>query len=358
MINHDDNILKNKKIVILMASFNGERYIEKQIKSIQDQTFENWQLLIRDDGSTDSTGDIIQNLSNSDPRIKIIHRQGENIGVIKNFECLLKKAQHNNDEYVAFCDQDDFWKPEKLQKQFLEMKNLEAKYGRNMPILLFTDLQITNSHLEIQNDSFMNFQGISNAENIGLGHLLKQNIVVGNTIMINKALLEIALPFPENIHMHDWWLALCAASFGIIKYLPSRTVLYRLHGKNQVGAAGLGIVLNPFNFKWLQTLKKMNKIFVSSFQQTILLKKRLLFALKSHYKNNLNSKKIGFSINLIDHHNNLLSSNLILRFWHFLTTREKCPTKILNVLFAIQLLNPILVKKARHLSGVYSMNKD
>lgn len=340
-----------------MAAFNGEQFIKEQIKSIQDQTFENWQLLIRDDGSTDSTSDIIQNLSNSDPRIKIIHSQGENIGVIKNFECLLKKAQHNNDGYVAFCDQDDFWKPEKLQKQFLEMQNLEVNYGRNMPILLFTDLQVANSNLEIQNNSFMNFQGISDAENIRLGHLLKQNIVVGNTIMINNALLEIALPFPEGIRMHDWWLALCAASFGIIKYLSYQTVLYRLHEKNQVGAVGLGIVLNPFNFKWLQTLKKMNKIFVSSFQQTVLLKKRLLFAVKSHYKNNLHSKKIGISINLIDHHLDLLSSNIILRFWLFLTTREKCPTKILNLLFAIQLLNPILVKKARNLTSIDSMCK-
>ena len=352
MINHDDNILKNNKIVILMASFNGEQFIKDQVKSIQDQTFENWQLLIRDDRSTDLTVDIIQNVSNSDPRIKIIHRHGENIGVIKNFECLLKTAQNNNDGYVAFCDQDDFWKPEKLQKQFSEMKNLEARYGRNMPILLFTDLQVTNSNLEILNNSFMNFQGISNAENIGLGHLLKQNIVVGNTIMMNKALLEVALPFPENIHMHDWWMALCAASFGIIKYLPYQTVLYRLHEKNQVGAAGLGIVLNPFNFKWRQTLKKMNKIFLSSFQQTILLKNRLLFTVKDRYENHLNSKKIAHSINLVDHHINLLSSNLIFRFWLFLTAQEKCPTKILNVLFAIQLLNPMLVKKARDMSAV------
>jgi glycosyltransferase involved in cell wall biosynthesis len=352
MINHDDVILKNKKIVILMATFNGELFIKDQVKSIQDQTFENWQLLIRDDGSSDSTADIIRNFSNSDPRIKIIHRQGENIGVIKNFECLLKTAQNNNDEYIAFCDQDDFWKPEKLQKQFLEMKKMEARYGQNMPILLFTDLQVTNSNLEIQNSSFMNFQGISNAENISLGHLLKQNIVVGNTIMINKALLEIALPFPENIHMHDWWLALCAASFGIIKYLPCQTVLYRLHEKNQVGAAGIGVVLNPFNFKWLQTLKKMNKIFLSSFQQTILLKKRLLFTVKDRYKNHLHSKKLAHSINLVDHHIDLLLSNLIFRFWLFLTTREKCPTKILSILFAFQLLNPVLVKKARDMSAV------
>lgn len=333
-------MLKNDKIVILLAAFNGEQFIEDQIKSIQAQTFKNWQLMIRDDKSSDSTTDILEILSDSDTRIKIINDQHGNVGVIKNFEYLMKKAQSNNAGYFAFCDQDDLWKPDKLQKQFIKMKNLETQFGHDVPILIFTDLAVADQKLDIVNCSFMDFQGISNAQNTTLGNLLKQNIVVGNTMLINAALLQLSLPFPSNIHMHDWWIALCASSFGIIKYLPCQTVIYRLHEKNQVGAAGLRMLLNPFNLKWRHRLKKMNNIFVSSFLQAISLKKKID---ESH--NDI--VKLERSMNIINRHLKLLSSNSINRLLYFLKTKQKCKTKILSLLFAIQLSNPIIVKKVR-----------
>ncbi|MGB7416809.1 MAG: hypothetical protein WA902_21615 [Thermosynechococcaceae cyanobacterium] len=115
------------------------------------------------------------------------------------------------------------------------MKHLESQYGKAVPLLVHRDLRFVTKELEVSCPSFWRSQNLDPTRNC-LRHLLVRNHITGCTVVINKALRELALSIPESAFMHDWWLGLVAAAFGKIAYLPQSTVLYRQHQHNQVGA--------------------------------------------------------------------------------------------------------------------------
>ena len=126
------------KVTILMSTYNGENFLAEQIESIQQQTYTDWTLLIRDDGSKDKTRDIINRFSLEDDRIVFINPdQTENLGVIKSFFTLLK---YQESDYYLFSDQDDTWLPEKLSLQLEKA----SQYPSNKPLLVYTDLKVVN----------------------------------------------------------------------------------------------------------------------------------------------------------------------------------------------------------------------
>lgn len=215
------------KVNILMATYNGEKFLAQQIESIQKQTFKEWNLLIRDDGSSDKTCDIIRNFTAKDSRISFINEnEHHNLGVIKSFFMLVN---YEVADFYFFSDQDDVWLPEKLSVSLEAAKHKAS----DVPLLVYTDLKVVNQELNILQDSMIRAQ--SHHANTTLLPELTENTVTGGTMMINHALAEKWFT-PNDILMHDWFLALLAASLGEIIYLDLPTQLYRQHDNNVLGA--------------------------------------------------------------------------------------------------------------------------
>lgn len=215
------------KVNIVMSTYNGEKYLADQIKSIQSQTFEDWQLLIRDDGSSDNTPSIIRDMAKKDDRIHFINDgQNENYGVIKSFYHLVK---YDSADYYFFSDQDDVWLPEKIE---VTLKRAQSETSAK-PLLVYTDLKVVNEDLEVLQESMIKSQ--SHHANTELVQELTENTVTGGTMMINKALAD-KWQLYDNLLMHDWYLALLAASLGKLVYIDQATQLYRQHEANVLGA--------------------------------------------------------------------------------------------------------------------------
>lgn len=215
------------KVNIVMSTYNGEKYLADQIKSIQSQTFEDWQLLIRDDGSSDNTPSIIRDMAKRDDRIHFINDgQNENYGVIKSFYHLVK---YDSADYYFFSDQDDAWLPEKIE---VTLKRAQSETSAK-PLLVYTDLKVVNEDLAVLQESMIKSQ--SHHANTELVQELTENTVTGGTMMINKALADKWQVY-DNLLMHDWYLALLAASLGKLVYIDQATQLYRQHDANVLGA--------------------------------------------------------------------------------------------------------------------------
>jgi len=229
----------DKSIDILLATYNGGAYLEAQLDSILAQTHGNWRLVIRDDGSTDNTPRIIgKYLATHPDKVSLLRDKGEMLGPCGNFARLL---QHSTADYIMFCDQDDVWLPRKIELTQGKMLELEGLYGQDMPLLVHTDLKVVDGNLKPLSDSLWRYQ-TTDPDATLLNLLLVQNVATGCTVMINRTLRELALPIPEEARMHDWWLALVAATFGHIGHVAQPTVLYRQHGRNDSGAAPMGAV--------------------------------------------------------------------------------------------------------------------
>lgn len=203
------------KVNILLSTYNGEQYLKEQVKSIQDQTYRDWQLLIRDDGSTDGTVEIIQELVAQDERIRFINQGAiENLGVIKSFHALLK---YEKADLYCFSDQDDVWLPEKITLQVAEA----AKHPQEVPLLVYTDLKVVDENLNVQHESMIRTQ--SDHANTELIQELTENTVTGGVAMINHALAELWTGQENHaLLMHDWYLALLATAFGKLIYIDHR----------------------------------------------------------------------------------------------------------------------------------------
>jgi hypothetical protein len=134
-----------------------------------------------------------------------------------------------------FCDQDDVWLPEKVGVTLKKLQQLESACGKERPLLVHADFRLVDEKLQVFAESGWQYQK-TEPKRTALNRLLVQNVATGCTVMINRALREIALPIPPGALMHDWWLALVASAFGKIGYLPQPTMLYRQHADNKVGA--------------------------------------------------------------------------------------------------------------------------
>jgi glycosyltransferase involved in cell wall biosynthesis len=224
----------NNSISIIIATYNGGRYLAEQIKSIVEQSYKDWHLLIRDDGSSDNTLSVINEYTRQYPdKIKLLTDNDGNIGASQNFLRLLSYA---DTEYVMFCDQDDKWLPDKIKITLDKIKVTEEKHGISNPLLIHTDLKVADENLNVISDSFWKYQQLNPEKGKTLNRLLMQNVITGCTVMINRALREKIKSFPQQTLMYDWWIALVASAFGNIDYISQATMLYRQHRENIVGA--------------------------------------------------------------------------------------------------------------------------
>jgi glycosyltransferase involved in cell wall biosynthesis len=220
-------------VSIVMATYNGERYAGEQIESILSSSYQDTELFIYDDGSKDNSMSVLKKYEHLYPDKIHVFQNKINLGVTINF---LQSSCQTITDYVMFCDQDDVWKPGKIEATLKRMKSMEAQFGNNIPIAVFTDAEIVDSHLRLLNSSFFK-SGHLNMKKTDLAHLLMENKLIGCTVMFNAALRKVLKEhsMPVNARFHDWWIALIAASFGKISYLNQRTLLYRQHEENVVG---------------------------------------------------------------------------------------------------------------------------
>ncbi len=226
-------------ISILMATWNGEKYIVEQIDSLLRQTVQNFTLYVSDDCSTDSTYAILQNYQRRYPdRISVARRKENSRGAKHNFFSLMTA---HKDDYVMLCDQDDFWLPDKIEVTLTKMHQLETQYGTSLPLVVHTDLKIVDAELRVLNASHREAMN-ANYSRTRLKDAITQNILTGCTVMYNRALADCIQEEPPYAYMHDWWVMLIASAFGAIDHVNRATILYRQHDHNSIGAEDMRLL--------------------------------------------------------------------------------------------------------------------
>lgn len=233
-------------IDILLATYNGEKYIKEQIESILNQTYKNIKLIISDDCSKDSTSKILKEYEKKDDRIKLYIQQ-ENLGVVKNIEFLLKKVEN---KYYMLSDQDDVWLPQKVEKSLEKLKQENAD-------LVFGDLEVVNKDLKTIYPSFGDFMLLNKKINkyINSNKLnYLYNCVTGCTILAKKETIEKIIPLPQKSKylIHDHWIGLMVSIYGKVAYIPEKYIKYRQHGNNQVGTDKIS-----HGFKKIEQVRKL-----------------------------------------------------------------------------------------------------
>jgi glycosyltransferase involved in cell wall biosynthesis len=226
-------------IDILLATYNGGRYLKEQLDSLLRQTEQDFCVLIQDDGSRDDTPEILKDYAEAHPeKIRLVAGAAHEKSPKGNFMSLLCES---TSEYVMFSDQDDVWDEDKIELTIRTMLDGERKHGEACPLLVHTDLRVSDADLRTIAPSFWRYQKLDGDPK--LSRVLAQNSITGCTMMVNRTLAELLIKAPaEYMLMHDWWAALCAASMGHILKVDKPTICYRQHGKNQLGATGVDVV--------------------------------------------------------------------------------------------------------------------
>ena len=219
-------------LTIMLATYNGEKYLPAQLDSLMAQTFTEFTIWVQDDVSTDSTWEILEDYNVRYPGKFHLNRRTENSGSSKNnFLDLMTTIR---DSYLMLCDQDDIWLPNKIEVTMAKMKAMEEVHP-NLPLLVHTDLKVVDHDLKVISPSFRQ-QTMRDYTRMGLRHVLNLNNVSGCTVMYNRALAELLIASPKHCVMHDWWLQLVATACGKVDHINEATILYRQHGKNVCGA--------------------------------------------------------------------------------------------------------------------------
>lgn len=225
-------------IKVILCTYNGERFLKEQIRSLLNQTEQDLKIIISDDASKDLSPEIIHRFAKEYPdKIEFTEQRTPSGGACAHFLKVLYQCGSDAD-YVMFSDQDDVWDPDKTEKTLEAMKKAEGQYGKDTPLLVHCDSRITDAEGNVIADSYVRYQKMSPERN-GLNRLLVQNNVTGAAAMLNAALVRLILscPAPEHAVMHDHWIALCAAAFGHVVFLNQALYGYRQHEDNDLGAA-------------------------------------------------------------------------------------------------------------------------
>ncbi|UKK90263.1 glycosyltransferase family 2 protein [Citrobacter portucalensis] len=268
-------------MAVLLSTFNGSRYLEEQLSSLSEQSYDDFTIYIRDDGSIDNTLEIINDFISRERNVVFIE-SNDNLGAAGSFIYLINNVDA---DYYFFCDQDDVWMPDKIAVTMQEMK----KYSQDEPVLIHTDLMVVDSDLSTISDSFYKYSNISRDDFIEKKQLLIQNYIVGCTCCINKNLAVVArvsLNDVNKIAMHDWWFALHARFFGKIIYINRPTIKYRQHQNNTLGAQKDSMFRYVKMLKNNIGVKRVNKFREKIMVQSIFFEKR--------NNNKLSSKEKGY----------------------------------------------------------------
>lgn len=238
-------------VEVLLATYNGERYLREQIDSIFAQDYKNLQILVRDDGSTDGTISILEEYAARFPDRFRIAEIGPATGSAQgNFLQLMRLSSA---QYVSFADQDDVWFPDKLRMSMDAMRELETRWGESALLLVFTDLHVVDQELKTVHASFWKYTKVRSENIEDLRSLIHDAAVTGSTALVNRNLLQVSSRMNEDAMMHDWWMSLVACTMGRAKALQRPTVYYRQHDRNVFGAHSQ----IDFIEKWLRRVRKI-----------------------------------------------------------------------------------------------------
>lgn len=255
----EGNQKEMKNIAILMATYNGSSFIQEQVVSLMCQDYQDFTVFVHDDGSTDNTLAIISNLMVQYPgKIELLNDEVGHLGPRDAFMYLLKSVDAR---YYMFCDQDDVWLPFKISHTLHRMQEVELKNPK-LPVMIHTDLRIVDTNLDTIGESFWKWRGYLVDVSKKFNYTVMGNVFTGCTMMLNRAVRNIAFPVLEDVRMHDEWIGLVTAKYGIIENLKEQTILYRQHSCNVCsGGERKELSMHGFDFgmlyKWYYDRKNI-----------------------------------------------------------------------------------------------------
>jgi glycosyltransferase involved in cell wall biosynthesis len=209
---------RSSSVEVLLSTHNGEQHIVNQIASVLTQTHERLSIRVRDDGSSDRTVAIVRELAAANRRLHLT--EGPWVGSSRSFLTLLA-ASSPDARFVAFCDQDDVWLPDKLARAVAELEPFDDR-----PTLY------ASAMLHVC-DRLRPLAATPRPRAIDFRNALVQNVLPGCTMVLNRAAKSLCVErLPTAPPMYDWWLYLVVAAFGTVVYDAEVTVLHRVHGRN------------------------------------------------------------------------------------------------------------------------------
>lgn len=259
-------------VSVVIGTFNGEVYLEEQLRSVLEQTYTHLEILAIDDGSSDGTVRILREYAALDPRLRIVINE-RNLGFIRNFEkgCSLSKGH-----WIALCDQDDYWAPDKVQKMVAAIGQYPMVYCDSE--LCGEDLRPLGKRIS----DLVHYQSFDDCR-----QLCVFSRMYGHATLITRELFDKASPFLEEVP-HDGWLAFHATLFGGVAYLPEPLVKYRQHAGNVFGVVGRKKKKQQLADKKRKELARVRirmEAYYRACPEQLVPQKRLLGALVSTYRN-------------------------------------------------------------------------
>lgn len=242
--------VNTKRVAVLMATYNSEKYIIEQIDSIIAQTYTDWSLYIRDDGSKDRTLSLIKDYQTRYDNIFLLDSH-ESLGPRDSFLDLLSKVES---EYYMFSDHDDIWLSNKIER-FVDEIDTYISGNDLCPIIVCSDLKVVDSELNELYPSFWDFSNFKLEEFNDLQYHWFSNNVNGCSLLLNNEVKNLVFPYPATIYMHDSWIVLVTLKRkGIVLPIQEQLMLYRQHRNNTLGAkrSSLGHYFTDF----LGTMKR------------------------------------------------------------------------------------------------------
>ena len=212
-------------VTICMTTYEpNEEFLGAQLRSIQGQSYQDWECLICDDHSSGSTLSVIERLCQEEPRFHLL-KNPDNVGFYLNFERCLRNVPRDS-QFIALCDQDDVWHPDKLQRLLQEFDNSTS--------LVYSDMRLIDAKDEVLSDTYWSDRKNNYSK---LDVLMVANTITGAASLFRASLLDLILPFPKRIGdaYHDHWIALVAFLGGDIRYVDEPLYDYRQHGYNIIG---------------------------------------------------------------------------------------------------------------------------
>lgn len=209
-------------VQILLSTYNGATYLKPLMDSLLMQDYPQVEIIVRDDGSNDSTVDLLQEYAATYSNVKVFY--GNNIGFAKSFLKLIELSSPKAD-YFAFCDQDDVWQPDKI----LRAVKFLSQQAPPTPALYCSRLTVVNQNLE-----FISYSEILPKPFL-FPNALVQGSIRGCTMVFNQAARQLFQEFPQTPIGHDWWVYLVVSAFGTVVYDKESRILYRQHPGNVYG---------------------------------------------------------------------------------------------------------------------------
>ena len=210
-----------KRVTVLLSSYNGEKYLNQQLQSLYKQRNVSVSILVRDDGSTDST---IKILRNEELKGNLHVIEGNNIGFCKSFWSLVMVAPES--DYYAFCDQDDFWMPDKLERAI----NMLDRENASIPLLYTSNVIPVDENL---NKLDIKTFAVNSVFSYAMS--LRCPALPGCTFVFNRTLIDVLRKYQGFLRLHDWTTYTIAAGMGKVFFDSESSIMYRQHGNNALG---------------------------------------------------------------------------------------------------------------------------